>query len=109
MAALTAALNEAKDFTGITVVSGTSASWDAQTKVLTVPTVKGDTGLTGATGLQGLTGLTGLTGQQGVGGAKGNTGLAGAAGVNGVNGLTPTVVITYDNATGDLEYEVTYA
>ena len=44
--ALTAALNEAKDFTGITVVSGTPASWDAVNKILTVPTLKGDTGAT---------------------------------------------------------------
>ena len=44
LAALTAALNEAKDFTGITVVSGSPASWDVVNKILTVPTVKGDTG-----------------------------------------------------------------
>ena len=102
LAALTTALNEAKDFTGITVVSGTTATWDAQNKVLTVPTVKGDTGLTGPIG---LTGLTGPAGAQGVGGAKGDTGLAGAA---GADGLTPQVAITYDDVTGNLEYEVTY-
>ena len=106
LAALTTALNEAKDFTGITVVSGTPAAWDAQNKVLTVPTVKGDTGLTGPIGLTGLTGLTGPAGAQGVGGAKGDTGLAGAA---GADGLTPQVAITYDDVTGNLEYEVTYA
>ena len=99
LAALTAALNEAKDFTGITVVNGTPATWDAQNKVLTVPTVKGDTGLTGPIG------LTGPAGAQGVGGAKGDTGLAGAA---GADGLTPIVAITYDDITGNLEYEVTY-
>ena len=98
-------LNEAKDFTGITVVSGTTAAWDAQNKVLTVPTVKGDTGLTGPIGLTGLTGLTGPAGAQGVGGAKGDTGLAGAA---GADGLTPQVAITYNDITGNLEYEVTY-
>ena len=38
--ALIASLNEAKDFTGITVVGGTTAGWDAVNKVLTVPTVK---------------------------------------------------------------------
>lgn len=105
LAALTTALNEAKDFTGITVVSGTTAAWDAQNKVLTVPTVKGDTGLTGPIGLTGLTGLTGPAGAQGVGGAKGDTGLAGAA---GADGLTPQVAITYDDITGNLEYEVIY-
>ena len=105
LAALTTALNEAKDFTGITVVSGTTATWNAQNKVLTIPTVKGDTGLTGPIGLTGLTGLTGPAGAQGVGGAKGDTGLTGTA---GVNGLTPQVAITYDDVTGNLEYEVTY-
>lgn len=53
--ALIAALNEAKDFTGITVVTGSPASWDAITKVLTVP--QGDTGDTGATGADGEDGL----------------------------------------------------
>ena len=105
LAALKTALNEAKDFTGITVVSGTTATWNAQNKVLTIPTVKGDTGLTGPIGLTGLTGLTGPAGAQGVGGAKGDTGLTGTA---GVNGLTPQVAITYDDVTGNLEYEVTY-
>lgn len=41
---LTAALVEAKDFTGITVVTGDTPDWDATNKVLTVPTLKGDTG-----------------------------------------------------------------
>ena len=40
-------LNEAKDFTGITVVSGDVASWDAVNKVLTVTTEKGETGSNG--------------------------------------------------------------
>jgi hypothetical protein len=38
--ALIASLNEAKDFTGITVVGGVTAGWDAVNKILTVPTVK---------------------------------------------------------------------
>lgn len=37
-------LEEATDFEGITVVSGEVASWNPETKVLTVPTVKGDKG-----------------------------------------------------------------
>ena len=37
-------LNEAKDFTGITVVTGETPSWDAVNKVLTVTTEKGDIG-----------------------------------------------------------------
>lgn len=40
-------LNEAKDFTGITVVTGETPSWDAVNKVLTVTTEKGDTGADG--------------------------------------------------------------
>lgn len=37
-------VRETLDFTDITVVSGEEASWDSDTKVLTVPTVKGDKG-----------------------------------------------------------------
>ena len=44
VAGLVVALNEALDFTGITVVSGELADWNSGTKVLTVPTVKGDKG-----------------------------------------------------------------
>lgn len=66
--ALIASLNEAKDFTGITVIGGTTAGWDAVNKVLTVPTVKGDKG---DTGIQGPIGLTGPQGPQGVAGIDG--------------------------------------
>lgn len=37
-------IRETLDFTGITVVSGEAASWNPDTKVLTIPTVKGDKG-----------------------------------------------------------------
>lgn len=37
-------VRETLDFTNITVVSGEEASWNSGTKVLTVPTVKGDKG-----------------------------------------------------------------
>lgn len=37
-------VRETMDFTGITVVDGSPASWDGVTKVLTVPTLKGDKG-----------------------------------------------------------------
>ena len=40
-------LNDAKDFTGITVVTGETPSWDATNKVLTVPVEKGDAGTDG--------------------------------------------------------------
>ena len=46
---LIALLNAALDFTGITVVGGEIAGWNPTTKVLTVPTVKGDTGANGLT------------------------------------------------------------
>jgi len=59
--ALLDSLNEAKDFTGITVVSGTPASFDPVTKVITIPTVKGDIGEQGAKGLTGLTPIIELT------------------------------------------------
>ena len=42
--ALVEALKEATDFSGITVVSGAVANWNPVTKVLTVPTIKGDKG-----------------------------------------------------------------
>ena len=53
LGALTAALNEAKDFTGIVVLAGEEASWDPVNKVLTVPTEKGDTGEQGIPGVDG--------------------------------------------------------
>jgi len=94
LAALTDALNVAKDFTGITVVSGSPASWDAENKILTVPTVKGDTGDTGAQGLQGIkgdTGEKGIQGERGVQGSEGpqgETGEDGAQGIRGVQGVS---------------------
>lgn len=55
-------LNEAKDFTGITVVTGETPSWDATNKILTVPVEKGDAGENGRgiTNIE-LTSTTGLT------------------------------------------------
>lgn len=55
-------LNEAKDFTGITVVTGETPSWDATNKILTVPVEKGDAGENGKgiTNIE-LTSTTGLT------------------------------------------------
>lgn len=79
-------LNEAQDFTGITVVSGTVANWDAATKVLTVPTVKGDQGEQGVQGIQGPVGPTGATGARGAEGAKGDKGEQGAQGPQGLTG-----------------------
>lgn len=86
---LIASLNEAKDFTGITVVGGASAGWDAVSKVLTVPTVKGDTGaqgLQGEQGIQGIQGAQGLRGPTGLKGDKGDRGIQGPAGLTGAQG-----------------------
>ena len=70
------AYNEAKDFTGITVVAGEEASWNPTTKVLTVPTIKGDKGDKGDRGLAGPKGDKGDKGSQGEVGPKGDTGEA---------------------------------
>lgn len=106
--ALIASLNEAKDFTGITVRSGSSPSWDAVNKILTVPTVKGDKGDKGDKGEQGDS-IVGPQGIQGPQGPKGNTGANGANGVagrNGINGQTPIVDLMYDANTGMMTLQV---
>ena len=80
---LITSLNAALDFTGITVVGGEVGEWNPTTKVLTVPTVKGDTGATGVAGADGLNGA------------------------DGVNGLTPNIQFSV-GPSGDLQYEITY-
>ncbi|MFW9602456.1 MAG: collagen-like protein [Prevotella sp.] len=86
-AAILAELESAQDFTGITVVTGPVTSWDPNTKVLTVATVKGDKGDTGATGPQGIRGLQGIQGPIGLTGAAGVNGRDGIDGRNGVDGI----------------------
>lgn len=106
--ALLAALEEAQDFTGITVVSGDVTSWDPITKVITVETVKGDKGDAGAAGPQGIRGLQGIQGPRGLTGASGSNGvngLNGANGVNGLDGMVPILEFSLD-VDGDLSYEV---
>ena len=108
IAGLIAELEAAQDFTGITVVAGSVASWDPNTKVLTVATVKGDTGDTGATGPQGIRGLQGIQGPiglTGTAGINGTNGLNGARGTNGLNGMVPILQFSID-VDGDLAYEV---
>lgn len=106
--ALIAELEAAQDFTGITVVAGSVASWNPETKVITVPTVQGvqgpvgPAGPTGARGLQGVQGYTGSTGASGVDGVDGRPGYDG---VNGLNGMVPILEFSIDND-GDLAYEV---
>jgi hypothetical protein len=94
MDALIADLNEATDFAGITVVTGPTPSWDPVAKVLTVPTRKGDKGDPGEDGIDGVDGVDGVDGQ------------VGPAGHNGRDGLTPVIELSYDPATGNLEFEI---
>lgn len=101
-AAILAELEAAQDFTGITVVTGPVTSWDPNTKILTVATVKGDKGDTGATGPQGIRGPIGLTGAAGI---NGTNGLNGARGTDGLNGMVPILQFSID-VDGDLAYEV---
>lgn len=101
-------LENAQDFTGITVVIGTVPSWDPVTKVLTVTVEKGDKGDQGLVGPQGLIGPIGPQGPRGLTGPKGNDGLNGKDGINGINGLngmTPIIEFSMD-ADANLMYEV---
>lgn len=105
-----------------TGAEGSSATWDGTT--LTIP--KGDTGddltlvgiVNNGNGTMTLTfsdgtvhtteDLTGDTGAQGIQGDTGVQGNAGSAGIPGTNGYTPTIVFSYNETTGDLEYTITY-
>ena len=84
---LIAAINEAKNFTGITVVAGETASWNAETKVLTIPTLQGVQGEQGEQGIQGEVGPTGARGAKGDAGPQGEQGIQGAPGQRGVQGI----------------------
>jgi len=85
--ALITSLEGAKDFTGITVVAGTVAGWDAVGKVLTVPTLQGIQGVQGIQGAVGPSGPTGARGAKGDAGPIGADGIQGAPGLPGVQGL----------------------
>lgn len=103
-----AELQEAQDFTGITVVAGDVAGFDPVTKVITVPTVKGDTGeqgIQGEVGPQGPVGERGPRGLVGPAGADGVNGTDGYNGANGYNGKVPVLEFSID-ADGNLLYEV---
>ena len=99
-------LENAQDFTGITVVVGDSANWDPVNKILTVPVEKGDKGDQGVQGPIGDRGPIGPQGPRGLTGPKGQDGIdgiAGANGVNGANGMTPVLEFRLDN-----EYNLVY-
>ncbi len=103
--ALIQELEDAKDFSGITVIVGDVASWDPVTKVLTVPVEKGDKGDVGPQGPIGNTGPIGPIGPRGLTGATGNNGTNGKDGINGLNGMAPIYRFSIDND-ANLVYEV---
>lgn len=101
-------LENAQDFTGITVVIGTVPSWDPINKILTVTVEKGDKGDKGDKGIQGPVGPIGPQGLRGLTGPKGNDGTNGVNGINGINGLNgmiPIIEFSMD-ADANLMYEV---
>ena len=101
-------LENAQDFTGITVVIGTVPSWDPINKILTVTVEKGDKGDKGDQGIQGPVGPIGPQGLRGLTGPKGKDGFNGkdgANGVNGTNGMVPIIEFSMD-ADANLMYEV---
>ena len=101
-------LVSAQDFSGISVVVGSTASWNPVTKVLTVPVEKGDKGNQGDQGIQGPAGPQGPIGHRGLTGAKGDKGKDGKNGkngINGLNGMTPIYRFSMDNY-ANLVYEV---
>ena len=89
-------LENAQDFTGITVVIGTTPSWDPISKILTVTVEKGDKGDKGDQGIQGP---VGPKGKDGLGGKDG------ARGINGLNGMIPIIEFSIDSDV-NLMYEV---
>ena len=106
--ALIQELEDAKDFSGITVIVGDVANWDPVTKVLTVPVEKGDKGDVGPQGPIGNTGPIGPIGPRGLTGAAGRDGvdgMHGANGINGLNGMVPVLEFSIDND-ANLVYEV---
>ena len=101
-------LENAQDFTGITVVIGTVPSWDPINKILTVTVEKGDKGDKGDQGIQGPVGPIGPQGLRGLTGQKGKDGLDGldgVSGMNGLNGMIPIIEFSIDSD-ANLMYEV---
>lgn len=106
--ALIQELQDAQDFSGITVVVGDTPNWDPVTKVLTVPVEKGDVGPIGPEGPEGPEGKEGRRGPTGLPGDPGRDGvdgMDGANGINGLNGMVPVLEFSLDNDY-NLVYEV---
>ena len=104
--ALIQELEDAKDFSGITVIVGDVANWDHVTKVLTVPVEKGDKGDVGDVGPQGPSGPQGPIGPRGLAGKDGKNGIDGKDGAKGMNGLNGMVPIMEFRIEG--EYDLVY-
>lgn len=100
-------LENAQDFTGITVIIGDTPSWDPISKVLTVTVEKGEKGDKGDQGDQGPIGIgqRGPRGLTGPGGKDGSNGKDGRDGINGLNGMIPIIEFSID-ADANLIYEV---
>ena len=101
-------LENAQDFTGITVIIGDTPSWDPINKVLTVTVEKGEKGDQGIQGPIGDRGPIGPQGPRGLTGQKGEDGLNGKDGrngINGLNGMIPIIEFSMD-ADVNLVYEV---
>lgn len=104
-------LENAQDFTGITVIDGPIVNWDPITKVLSIPKgergeigPRGDQGPIGLTGPQGPRGPQGIQGVKGDIGPEGPRGLAGPKGDTGANGedgkdLTVDQIVYNNNGT----------
>ena len=99
--ALLTELQDAQDFTGITVVAGDHTSWDPINKIITVESIKGDTGSQGIQGPQGPQGLSiiGPKGDQGATGAKGDMGAQGPRGFTGDTGPVGPAGVDGENLT----------
>lgn len=87
------------------------AAQDALTAIqdsIAAGAMKGDTGDQGPQGVAGPEGPRGAQGVAGLPGATGPQGDVGPTGPAGEDGLTPNVVFSYNDTTGELEYDVTY-
>ena len=60
-------------------------------------------------GADGVNGKNGINGINGIHGANGKNGIDGRNGQAGSNGFTPKLNLSYNNATGNLEYFIEYS
>ena len=60
-------------------------------------------------GTNGTNGTNGINGKNGINGVNGKDGVDGRNGQSGSSGLTPAITLSYNNATGNLEYLIEYS